>query len=387
MPVYKIINPKKLLLVSTVDFFGRALFSFMKRASPGLPSRGQIKKILIIRLAYVGDVVMTLPVLKPLQEYFPEAKISFLTNASASELLSGNPYIEKVIPYDAFWFYAKKKVLALREYLKMLRNIREEKFDLVLDLRGDIRNISLVAYPSMAPYRVSYEIGGGGYLLSSIAPFLEVKHKVDFHLDIIRFLGADTQKWDWDICLDSAELKEMKTIINEAGIDQEDRIIGIHPGGRKPLKCWEPEKFAILADMIIQKYSAKIVFLGAPNETRLLESVIKGMKHSAVNLAGKTTIRQLAAAIRCCNLFVGNDSASIHIAAAQKIPVVAIFGPSTSRETRPFGDGNRVVEIEDMPCRSSCDEDQCLFHKRKECMRSISPEKVFQAVESCLSTD
>jgi lipopolysaccharide heptosyltransferase II len=384
--MYKIINKKKRFLVSTADLIGRSIFSVIKRSEPGVPFPPKIKKILIIRLAYLGDVVMTLPVLKPLHEHFQEARISFLTNASAAELLKGNPYLDNVIPYDAFWFYPKSRVRALKEYLLMLKKIREERFDLVLDLRGDIRNIFLVAYLSKAPYRISYEIGGGGHFLSSVAPFYEVKHKIDFHLDIIRFLGADTQTWNWDFYLDPDEIQEMKTILQNAGIGPEDIVVGIHPGGRKPLKMWNPEKFAVLADRIIEEYSAKVIFFGDFKETGLIENVIRRMKHSTINLAGETTIRQLAAAIRCCRLFIGNDSASIHIAAAQKVPVVAIFGPSKSEETRPYGRGNVVAEIANMPCRSSCDEDQCLFEKRHECMKNISPEKVFDAVASCLSS-
>lgn len=102
-------------------------------------------------------------------------------------------------------------------------------------------------------------------------------------------------------------------------------------------------------------------------------------------MAGKTTLRQLAAAIRCCRLFIGNDSAPIHIAAALKIPTVAIFGPSKSNETRPYGDIHRVVEIENMPCRSTCDEDKCHFEHPRECIRLISSQAVFQVVEQQLT--
>jgi predicted lipopolysaccharide heptosyltransferase III len=378
--MYKIINKKKRFLVSTADLICRSVFFWKKQSPVELISPHQIKKILIIRLAYLGDVVMTLPILQPLSKHFTEAKIFFLTSSSAAELLQGNPYLDKIISYDAFWFYQKRIMPAIKEYYQVVKKIRKEDFDLVIDFRGDIRNILLIAYLSQAPYRISYEIGGGGNFLTSVVPFLEIKHKVEYHLDTLRFLGINTQEWDWNIYLDPTEIEEMEIALKPGNL-----IIGIHPGARKPLKCWESEKFALLADRIIEEYSAKVVFFGAPHERNLIESIKNRMKRPALNIAGKTTLRQLAAAIRCCHLFIGNDSGPIHIAAAMQVPTVAIFGPSKSNETRPYGNIHRVVEIRDMPCRNTCDEDQCHFEHPRECIRLISPQAVFQAVEQQLA--
>lgn len=378
---YKIINRKKRVATRLADLAGYALWAparALRKAN--VPSPDGIREVLVVRTAYIGDVVMTMPVLKPLRELYPEARITFLCCKGAEELFKDCPYVDEVISFNAFWFYPGK---GTGEYKSVLKRLRAAKFDLVIEARADIRDILLVSYLTGAKYRVSYDVAGGGFLLTHVVPYAGIKHKVEYHLDLLRFLGAKADKIDWGLRLSLQEEKEAASIL--AGRKGKGPLIGIHPGGRKGLKCWEPRRFTELADRIASSTGSTIFFTGSPAEASLVEEIKAGMRNHqrAVNLAGKTGLRITAAVIKKLDLFITGDSAPLHLASATGAPTVAIFGPSKSRETGPYGNVHRVVE-KDFPCRYACDEDVCNYLVHKECMETIMVDDVYIAAMQVL---
>ena len=155
------------------------------------------------------------------------------------------------------------------------------------------------------------------------------------------------------------------------------------PSDLKLLKVRFPDIFAKLADSIITEYGAQVIFTGLPEEKEFIDRTIVKMDHTAINLAGKTDLRILSGIIEKLDLFICNDSASLHVASAMKTPTVAIFGPSKSKETGPFGNIHKVVE-KDFPCRFSCDEDVCKHTVYKECMEKIQVNDVLEAVRKII---
>ncbi len=378
---YRIINRKKKFATILADIFGYALWTpiniFKKRALP----LTNIREILVIRTAYIGDVVMTLPILKPLKELYPNSRITFLTCASAKDAFLNNPYVDAVLAYDAFWFYPRNRKEGIKDYLRFLKLLRSKTYDLVIEARADIRDILLLAYLSKSRYRVSYSAGGGGYLLTHVIPYKKIQHRIDYHLDIVRYLGSKDDEIEWDLYLDPEEKDRVNEFLTRQGIGQKGLLVGVHPGSRKELKTWLPDRFAQLTDMIITEYGAQVIFTGSPQEEKFIDGILSKMRHTAINLAGKTDLRLLAGIIKKLDLFISNDSAPLHIASAMRTPTVAIFGPSKSRETGPYHNIHRVVE-KDFPCRCSCDEDVCKHHTFKECMGRIEVNDVMEAVRS-----
>jgi ADP-heptose:LPS heptosyltransferase len=183
--MYKIINKKKLAATAVADAIGHLLFGANRLfRKSGKIRAEEIKDILIIRTAYIGDVVMTLPVLKPLKELFPGARISFLTATGAVDVLKNNPFVDEVIAYDPFWFYPS----AGGSYRRFIKDLQTRTFDLVIE-EADIRDILLIAWRIKSRYRMSYDVGGGGYLLTHVVPYPGLKHKVEYYL-----IWSDT--WD-----------------------------------------------------------------------------------------------------------------------------------------------------------------------------------------------
>ncbi|MBI5492871.1 MAG: putative lipopolysaccharide heptosyltransferase III [Deltaproteobacteria bacterium] len=379
---YKIINRKKRAVTRALDILGYLLSAPFRLFGKKGGISG-VSEILVIRTAYIGDVIMTLPVLKPLKDLYPGARITFLTAEKAKDVLAGNPYVDEVLAYDAFWFYPAPRAAAIRRYLGFLKELRKVRYDLVIEARADIRDIALLARMAKARHRVSYNVGGGGYLLTHVVPYRELKHKVEYHLDIVRFLGAKDPGLHWGIHLNEGEEKRALELLRRKGA-RLDNLVAIHPGSRKELKCWSYRGFAEVADRLMDEHGAAVVFTGSPDEAPLVDRVMGAMRNRPVSLAGQTGLREMAAIIKRCRLFVCNDTSPLHIAAAAGTPTVAIFGPSKSMETGPYGGMHRVVE-KDFACRYSCDEDVCLSEAHNECMDAIKADDVMRAAEDILN--
>jgi len=377
--MYKIVNRRKLWATRMADGLGRLLFlprRLFRKNEPIDP--GRVQSILVVRTAYLGDVVMTLPMLRPLRQRFHDATLSFLTSPGARPLLENNPYVDEIITYAPFWFYPSK----LRDYWALIRRLRKRRFDLVIEVRGDIREILALVAPLRARYKVGYDVGGGGYLLTHVVPYPELKHKVEYHLDIARYLGCDVDgEMDWGIRLTEGERERVRGILRETGIPRS--FVCVHPGGRLPLKRWGGENFSRLCDRITQDLGLAVVLLGSPDERSLVAQISAGMRTRPFCLAGQLSLRELAGVLSEAALFVGNDSAPMHIAAAIRTPTVAIFGPSKSVETRPYGDTHQVVE-KPVTCRSECDESHCRNREHHACLKSITPDDVVRVVETSM---
>jgi len=337
-----------------------------------------VRRLLVVRTAYTGDVVMTLPILKPLKARFPAAEITFLTSRAAAPLLDRHPCVDRVIAYDPFWFYASPKA----DYLRFIKGMRGQVFDLVLEARGDIRDLLLLVAPLKARYKVSCGIGGGAYLLTHVVPYGGVTHRVEYHLNMARALGAEVGNVEWGFTLADEEQQAVDELLAARGLG--GPFVAVHPGSRLPLKRWPLKSCRALYERIIDEVGLPIVVLGSEREREMCGHIVGQMARPPVSLAGALSLRELAGVLSKAALFVCNDSAPMHIAAAVGTPTVAVFGPSDSVETGPYGNRARVVE-RSMPCRATCDENRCRHRVHHECMRSITVDEVFEAVRQLLA--
>lgn len=378
--LYKIINRKKRIATIIADILGNILFfplNLVRKQEPITPER--VKTICVIRTAYIGDVIMTLPILPALQERFPEAKITFLTSTASAAVLHHNKFIKKIITFNPFWFYSG----SVREWLICIKKIRSLRFDLLIETRADIRELSLLALWIPARFKVSYDVGGGGYLLTHRVPYPGLCHKVEYHLHLAQYLGCPVEGAEAELFLTANEEQEVDTILRDQGIT--GPFLAVHPGSRLILKRWFPNRFAQVCENLFQRYALPVVLVGATQEAPLTEGIQKMLRCPAISLAGKLNIRQLAALLGRAALFLCNDSAPMHIAAAMKTPTVAIFGPSKSVETAPYSPMGRVVE-KDFPCRFTCDESNCLHSDHHACLKKITVQDVQLVAEEILGS-
>lgn len=369
--MYRIINRKKLIVTAAVDAIGYLLFGTRRFFPKAAIRNEEIKSVLIIRTAFIGDVVMTLPLLKPLKELYPDARISFLTAPGAAEVLRQNPFLDEIITFSPFWFYGSNKA----EYPAFIRGMRGRSFDLIIEARGDIREILLLAWRIEGKYRVSYDVGGGGYLLTHVVPDHGRNHRVEYHLDIARYLGYRGNDVTWGVSLTEDERNRVDRIMENRGIKKP--FIAVHPGSRLELKRWRADRYGALCDRITATSGMQVVVFGAERENPIVGEMTGSMKHKPVSFAGEVNMREFAGLVSHAALFVCNDSAPMHVAAAMKTPTLAIFGPSKSGETGPYGAGHRVVE-RNFSCRFTCDENSCRHERYNACITDITVDEVFQ---------
>jgi lipopolysaccharide heptosyltransferase I len=323
------------------------------------------KKILIVKPSSLGDVVHSLPFLNALRESFPKAEIHWVIAKGLEDLLTGHPMINKI------WVINKdmwKKLSHIRSSLHELRvfrkGLKEEKYDIVIDLQGLLRS-GIIALSTGSSLRVGFREAREGsrfFYTHTIKGGKDV-HAVDRYLKIASFLGCDTS----DILFPFPLCNYPSPPLPFTG----DYAVMV-PGARKPANRWPAHRFGELSSLL----PINTLVIGSREDIQLTDVVVETSKGNAVSLAGKTDLKSLIEVIRGACFVVSNDSGPMHIAAALGIPVFAIFGPANPVRTGPYGRGHVVIR-EDVSC-APCYRRTC---PDLRCMEKLSVEKVFEAIK------
>ncbi|MDD5638418.1 MAG: lipopolysaccharide heptosyltransferase II [Candidatus Pacebacteria bacterium] len=369
-------------LTKAIDIVGNIFFSFFHIFCRGNRELSNIKKILVIRIDGIGDVVLSTPAIRLLKEKFPQAHISVLVLPKSKEVLEFNPFINKIIicDYDLLG-NAWQSFTFLKELIKITRRLKEERYDLGIDLRADFTNILIMFFANIK-YRVSQGIRGGNFLLTHNAPYKEIKHEMERDIDVLiplncHYSGALRP----EIFVIEKDKALAKSLLQKNGITPKDLLIGFHCGAPWEYRAWPKERFAQLADQLIDEYCCKIVIIGGKGEEKLAKEIINLMKHQAVNLTGKLNLRSLAFLIQKMDLFICNDGGPMNIASTTNTPVIALFGPQDPRRFCPFGNTSVFIHKK-TPC-SPCNQTVCKL--RPTCMERITVKEVFNKATSILS--
>ena len=335
----------------------------------------EFRRILIIRLSGIGDVVHTLPLLGALRKRYPHAYIAWLVQRKAEGILLGHPYLDEVITFER-----KKWISRLWPLIKRLRNRR---FDLVIDSHGQFRS-GLFAYITGVKTRLGFNAKDGKecnslFINFKAPPFPEDWHAVDRYLGLASLLGADIEKREFLIQIGKREKENGERFLEKKGIIKGEFLIALNPGSSWKSKIWPSKNYARLADILIRKLKAKVLLLWGPGEESLIESISSLMKEKPV-IAPRTDLKELAHMISRCTLFIGSDSAPLHIASAFSVPSIGLYGPTDPRRNGPYGPGNIVIkkDLKVLSCRGK----GCRKCKTQECMQLISVEEVVEQVEN-----
>ncbi len=355
---------------SLLDILAQGVESFVRKQRFDLT---QVNRILAIRLDRIGDLVLTTPALRAIKETYPESFLAVLVRRYTKDIVEGLPFIDEVIVFE------DHKADALAAYLRNL------KFDVSLGFHPDILANSLACRAGI-PFRIGYRFCGTGIFLNVSLPDdrkRRVRHEVESALEVAAKINAKPK----DKALSIAVNKESEIFADKFFRENDfvsGLVVAIHPGSRQGYIRWSKDRFAQVADRLAQERMAKILFIGSSDETGLVNEVrflMKEKGRAAVNLK----LADLISVIKRCSLFVGNSTGPMHIAAALKVPVVAIFGnihPKDSyQEWGPWNDRHIIVH-KDMACKK-CHPGDCLSY---ECMDRISVEDVFGAAIRLLNT-
>jgi lipopolysaccharide heptosyltransferase II len=336
-------------------------------------------KILILKPSSLGDVIQALPVLRLLKLHFRDAEIFWWVDSALAPLLEGDPDLAGIVRFE------RRRWAAPRHWPEMLRSVRwmrEQDFDLVIDLQCLARS-GAFAWLSNGKCLIGLDEareGARGFYDIAVRRASFHTHAVDWYLSVLPQLGVPVHKhFVW-----LPERPQVAAGVIQKWQTQNSRWIAIQPGARWAAKRWPAENFAELVRLIAKNFpGARFAILGDAYDKPLGEILSCGAPDRCLNLCGETSLPEMVEWLRHCDLMVTNDTGPMHAAAALGKPLVALFGPTEPRRTGPYGQLENVLRIE-LPC-SPCFKDYCAWKNPNECLNTISPAMAFERVERELS--
>lgn len=296
-----------------------------------LPPR-EWRKILLVRIDRIGDLVLSTPFLRNLREALPAAHVVLLGTGAASELLSDGKLVDRIVVYSK-----------TGDRGRMLDELRHQQFDLAVDMHYDYTLATArLTRRVRASSCVGFDMGGRGPLFDIAVPTRQKKHFVEESLDILRTLGLMPRAVPLEISLHPRALDEAHGILTQMGV--RGRYAAIHPGGFYPQQRWPAERFARLADLVAES-GLTPVFIGARGDIALLGEISGRMTRTGAIVCGQS-IGVAAAVIGGSALFVGNNSGPLHIACAMNVASVSTMGPTDPVRFWPVSEKARVLRAD-----------------------------------------
>ena len=357
-----------------------------------------MKKILIINPFGIGDCLFTTPLIKNLKLNYNDSFIGYWCNKRVKDLLQNIPEIDKIFPSsrgDIKKAYRNSKLKGIKQSLDLFLALKKEKFNLAIDFSLDHR-YGLVAKLCGIKERIGFNYKNRGRFLTKrieLTGYSE-KHAVEYYLDLLRLINLEPKKFDLEVGIQQGSRISVKKILAESGISDGDLLIGMAPGAGASwgddagLKHWPAKNYAQLADLLIEKFAAKILLLGDSSERPIAETITNSMQHKAVDLIGKSDLAQLVALIDSTQILITNDGGPLHIAVALKKKTVSFFGPVDDKVYGPYPeDKERHIVLKNnldcIPCYHNFRLSEC--KSGRACLEKIDAKSAFEAVSFLLS--
>jgi heptosyltransferase-2 len=320
------------------------------------PNRQHIKRILVITLSNLGDLILTTPVVEVLVREFPDARLDVIVGPNGAPIFERHPKIGEVIVYDKF--------MSLVNKIKLIVTLRRRRYSLIVDLRN-----TLFPYFIGAPYKS--------------LPFKEfsrhVIHKKDVHLWKLKTMGISIGDPPHRLYIDDEDRSHVRNILKQLPYG---KIVLINPGAKSSLKRWRERGFAYVVNKLKAQPGLNLIMIGSPEEKTIASSILAHVEKGkeVLNLAGKTTVRQLIALLEHADLLITNDTAPLHAASLLGKKALALFGPTNTQTYGPFSPGSVALQkpFQCAPCKKA----HCSM--KQECMSLLSGERVFEVAKAML---
>jgi len=336
------------------------------------------REVLVVQLADLGDIILSSPFLRDLRQVLPQAKIVLIVQPSMFNVVEKCPYIDEVHFFDYRTVKDWKNAFQgnIRWWLKAFWLVRRERlwkhrFDAAISLRWNddaCQAASLIMmYSSGAPERIAYIDAVNSFKLycsNNVNHLITQgpargapKHEIEYQLDILRFLGAHPVDTRLEVWTTPEDERFAQNILDRHGITDQDLLIAFAPGAAWAFRRWPVSRFIELGRWLQENYQATILILAGKSERELALSIEKGLEEKrTVNLAGKTTLREMASVLKSCKFFVGNDSGPMHVAVASGVTAIGLFGPGEYDRFKPWGPDHEVIRLglTCNPCSEHC---------------------------------
>ena len=352
------------------------------------------KRILIVRLRQIGDVVFTTPAVRALRRRFPDAHLTYLVEPAASPVVATNLHLNEVIVAPR-----SRGLRALRQDLALGRQLRNARYDIVLDFHGGPR-ASLLTWLSGAPVRIGYDVAGRGWMYTRRVHRpreLRRRHSVDNQWDLLEPLGIERPTPEQDpveMPVDRAAADAVERRLAAAGVSRDDRLVVLHVSAGNPFRRWPPAHFVdLVAALAHDDERRRIVLTSGPSEREAAARAIAASQErlgprrsSQVVSCGELSLAELRALLDRASLYIGGDSGPMHIAATSSVSMVSLYGPTLPVRSAPWRSARSrsvAVEVSGLECRP-CDQRRCAPGDYR-CLGRIAPKQVIDAASGLLS--
>ncbi|MGH9141044.1 MAG: glycosyltransferase family 9 protein [Vicinamibacterales bacterium] len=352
------------------------------------------KRILLVRLRQIGDVVFTTPAIRAIRQRFPDALLTYIVEPAAAPIIAGNRHLNEVIVAPR-----RRGLRGLLDDLALGRRLRAARFDVAIDFHGGPR-ASLLTWLSGAPQRFGYQIAGRGWMYTrQIARprELRARHSVENQWDLLAPLGIaapDRTRQPVEMPIDAAIAAAVGERLKREGVTAEDRLVVIHVSAGNPFRRWP---FAHFVELVAALASAdsrrRVLVTSGPSEQDAADRVIAAARtrlgeggSRQVPSCGDFSLAELRALLDRAALYIGGDSGPLHVAATTGVPIVGLYGPTLPLRSAPWRDQAWITESVDagaLPCRP-CDQRVCAPGDFR-CLTSISPGQVLEAADRALA--
>lgn len=348
------------------------------------------KKILLVRLDHIGDIVMTTPSFSLIRKRFPSAKIYLLANSGAKNLLNGDPRIDEIIVFNWPWSQPKTKGrfswTKIKELIAVIWKIRKENIDLFIDFRGDLRFILLFGFLTGIRIRVSNSRSGKSSFLKHVSEYNVEKHEVERSADVLQCFVQPEAPLRPKIFFEEQELLNIKMLVErEINADFPQKLAIIAPYSSRDVKSWPNSYFQELIHHVSSK-AYTVILVGTASDQIYASQLIAAFKENVFSLAGKTSVRELGALVKQASIVIGVDTGVLHLASCFEVPIIALFGSTRSVEFKPYSPHTTVLDSGTCTCNQflhvTCDSEVDGYAK---CLSQLKPSSVIQAFDK-LST-
>ncbi|GJL65822.1 MAG: glycosyl transferase family 9 [Nitrospirales bacterium] len=323
--------------------------------------------ILIIKLRYIGDVVLSTPVLSALRQQFPHATLVCLVNPGTQEILQHNPHIDDVLVMVRG---------SLLEQMQFWLELRRRQFDCVIDLTDGDRS-AFLTWVSGASRRIGFNSENrwrGRFYSHCISSGVAGRHMVEYHAQALSLINVPAVAHAPEVSVGTEQTACAQARLDELGLLGR-RWVMVHPTARYWFKAWPLERFAMLCDRLAE-HNLSVVLVGDVHDQEAATQIQELVNTPVFSLVGKTPLLELAAMMKQADLFIGNDTGLMHIASAVGCPVLGLFGPTNPETWGPRGNKTTVI-YKELDCRA-CFRPGC-FRGEESCMKLIAVDEVYEA--------
>ncbi|MDH5201990.1 MAG: glycosyltransferase family 9 protein [Nitrospirota bacterium] len=333
-------------------------------------------------MRYIGDAIWMYPFIKNLKLNLPDAHISALVNKGAEVFLELMPELSEVIAFEREKMKGNKGVF---KFIHFLKEVCKRNFDTVFVLSNSDRP-TIIGFVSGAKTRIGFKSDNWwrGFLLTDRFQWNDDKnpHMIEYYLQALTDSGLKI--YDKRLTFDVPD-SAIKGITERFSLlkTRDKKTIIVHPGTRTELRQWGVENFAEVINSVAEQY--RIFLIGGPHEDTVIQAILNRLKRSPDIVSTDLSLMEFAALCKFSDLFVGNDSAPIHIAAATGVFVIGIYGPTLSKYCSPWTDKRVLFDLSTVPCRM-CRQDKCIYPEKQACLTIVTPKMVIDKIDEILKS-